>query len=474
MLHERLALLAPTLLEDLLVDLVAHLEPAAAIGREGPLVGEAQAPVDGDPAHELRVDEVAPSAANLPDPFVGFVPVIAHVIEQALQLAPQVIGDRSAVFVVEIDRIEQLAVDIQLGLLKRAVSDANRPRAPVSLEVIQGLLLELLSPIDGVDGLKGTVRLELLAPLFQPAHEALRFAIKTQAHQAIKSKAGIANPAKAVVPVAHPADLFRQARGRRRDDGPGRRVREQFQDQGRAINHFAPSTGVFALGKPALPEIHRVPKGLLSRFLRNQKVGLAPALGLAEEKGRRFAPVEREIAHDSAPLNRKRNRRGQPQRPGRAHKQNSLGKGADFVGAARIVEGRKTLEAKSNVAGDGTHAPNNLVIVGMVTPQTARLDGHEVDYLADPFITENTRDQDIGIGEIELLARSGSRGGDFEIAPFLIVEQRAEHARRIEMRKTTPIDRAVHADQCDRVEVSDHPVVFNRFVRHSPSFSRRY
>ncbi len=144
------------------------------------------------------------------------------------------------------------------------------------------------------------------------------------------------------------------------------------------------------------------------------------------------------------------------------------------MGAARIVEGRKTLEAKSNIAGDGTHAPDNLVIVGMIAPQTARLDRHEVDHLADPFIAENTRDQDIRIGEIELLARGGSHGSDFEVASLLIVEQSAEHARRIEVRKTTPIDRTVHSDQCDRVEVPDHPVVFNGFVSHSPSFLRRY
>src|SRR4028119_72833 len=76
-LDKGIALGTPSPVHDLLVDLVANPQPPLAVGREGALGGEPEAPVHGDPAHELGVDEVAPPAADLPDPLAFALPVVA-------------------------------------------------------------------------------------------------------------------------------------------------------------------------------------------------------------------------------------------------------------------------------------------------------------------------------------------------------------------------------------------------------------
>ena len=85
----------PALRHDLLVDLVADLQPARPVGREGPLVGQPQAAIERDPAHELRVDEVPPAAAHLPDALVLPPPVVAQPVDQSPQARPAVVADRA-------------------------------------------------------------------------------------------------------------------------------------------------------------------------------------------------------------------------------------------------------------------------------------------------------------------------------------------------------------------------------------------
>ena len=53
--------------------------------------------------------------------------------------------------------------------------------------------------------------------------------------------------------------------------------------------------------------------------------------------------------------------------------------------------------------------------------------------------------------------------------PLLVVEDRGEHAGRVEARQAQPVDRAVHADQRRRPHVADEAVVLDRLVRHGPA-----
>jgi hypothetical protein len=90
---------------------------------------------------------------------------------------------------------------------------------------------------------------------------------------------------------------------------------------------------------------------------------------------------------------------------------------------------------------------------------------HEVLHLADAVPGEEARDQDIGVGEVELLGREVlDARADAPVAPLVPVEDRREHARRVEPRTAIPIDGPVGAHQGDRVQVADQAVLGDRKV----------
>ena len=76
--------------------------------------------------------------------------------------------------VVEIDGVDQLAVDVELQLVGGAVADPHRGRAAVALQVFEELLLEVGAAVDPVHDLKrALLRGRALAEaLGQPVHEA--------------------------------------------------------------------------------------------------------------------------------------------------------------------------------------------------------------------------------------------------------------------------------------------------------------
>src|SRR5581483_6971247 len=61
---------------------------------------------------------------------------------------------------------------------------------------------------------------------------------------------------------------------------------------------------------------------------------------------------------------------------------------------------------------------------------------------------------------------AGCGRGDPEAPALVGVEERPEHAGRVEARQAQPIDRPVQADQGGAVHVADDAVVLDRFVAH--------
>src|SRR5262249_37917467 len=139
--------------------------------------------IDRDPAQHARVEKLALAAADLPDALVGALPVRAHPVDQPAHVAPQVVRDRLTVLVEQIDRVEQLAVDVELELGDRAVADPDRTRAHVAVEMRQLLFREILAAIDTVHDLERAVGLELLATSLYPLHERRGFFGETETHQ---------------------------------------------------------------------------------------------------------------------------------------------------------------------------------------------------------------------------------------------------------------------------------------------------
>ena len=223
-LDERAALGVPAALHDLAVDRVAGAAPAWAVGGESALVGDPEGAFDRDPAHQPGVGEVLAAAAGLPDALVGLVPVLADPVDDPGEVLPGVVVDRGAVLVVEVDGVDQLAVDVELELVGGAVADPHRRRAAVALEVVEHLLGELGAAVDPVHDLQ-RARLAgrgVAEAVGEPVHERRRLLGEPEAQQGVEGERGVADPGVAVVPVALAAELLGQAGGRGGDDRAGR------------------------------------------------------------------------------------------------------------------------------------------------------------------------------------------------------------------------------------------------------------
>ena len=103
-----------------LVDAIERVEP----------VGQRDRALERDPAHQLRVHEVARFAAHLPDALIAFVPParrgVGQAHEERLRLGREIgegVGEA-------IDAVEQLAVDIELALRPCTVADAHGRTVP--------------------------------------------------------------------------------------------------------------------------------------------------------------------------------------------------------------------------------------------------------------------------------------------------------------------------------------------------------
>src|SRR5215469_1869896 len=219
MLKERLALRVPEACEDVTVDRVPRLVPARQRGRERTLGGEADRAIDGDPAHHPRVEELLPSAPHLPDALVRPAPVGAYPVDQTQDVRPAVVPDRRTVLVVQVDRVHQLAVDIELEVVESRVPDTDRPGSHVAFEMRQGLLGQRMTAIEPIHDLERAVGLELLAALRHPAHEGGRLFRVAEAHESLEDERRVADPGVAIVPVAPAPDQLGETEGRRGDDG---------------------------------------------------------------------------------------------------------------------------------------------------------------------------------------------------------------------------------------------------------------
>src|SRR5215218_6471198 len=88
--------------------------------------------------------------------------------------------------------------------------------------------------------------------------------------------------------------------------------------------------------------------------------------------------------------------------------------------------------------------------------------GHEIDHLPDPVRAQETRDQDRGVGEVELPADIVVPvGPDAEVPAAVVVEQGCEDAWGVETGTAEPIEGAVCTDQGCRLQVAYKAVLTN-------------
>ena len=126
-LGERAATRVPGALEDLRLDLVPELAPPLHRALAPELLVRADGPVERHPRHHLGMREVAVRAAHLPDPGILAPPAVLEPGEQPAGQRPDVVVRRGPVHPGLVERVDHLAVDVQLQLVEGRVSDPNGP-----------------------------------------------------------------------------------------------------------------------------------------------------------------------------------------------------------------------------------------------------------------------------------------------------------------------------------------------------------
>ena len=105
-------------------------------------------PVDGDPAHELRVEEVPGLAADLPDALVLLTPARGGGVGEIGEEAAGGRAEPLELLGESVHRVEQLAVDVDLALVPGAVADAHGRAVAPTAQVRQLALGEVAFATD--------------------------------------------------------------------------------------------------------------------------------------------------------------------------------------------------------------------------------------------------------------------------------------------------------------------------------------
>src|SRR5262249_7186672 len=131
----------------------AGAPPPLYVRRTATSFGEPDRAVEGDPALHPAVGEVLATAAGFPDALIGLVPVVAQPVDHVRGSSPALIGGLQATGVDLGDRVQRLAVDVELELVGGPIPDSHRPGAAPAFEVVERLLGQVGAPVNPVHDL---------------------------------------------------------------------------------------------------------------------------------------------------------------------------------------------------------------------------------------------------------------------------------------------------------------------------------
>ena len=367
-------------------------------------------------------------------------------------------GDGFAVLVHQINRVHQFAIDIQLDLIERLIAHPHRLGAAVAAQVVEGGFRQFLATVDAVQDVDlGRLAAAVADPAPEPAHIGVGFLDETQAHERIDGERGIADPGIAVVPVAFAAGRFRQPERGRGDDGAVFARGQEFQRQGRAVDHLAPAPAIVGLADPTAPEL----QGALQVEV-GTVVGDARILLATEDKFGAFILGEGKGGDGGVALEGQRLTANQAQAglaAGGEHHAGSLG--LRLGGGPGIVVAHGAAQVDSRLATDHPYPPDQQ---GQFIDVFA--DGQQVGDLHHRFIAQPASLQHVGVGQVDLLAAGvGQVRGKLERAGLGRVEQCAKHRRAVEFRPAEEVDAAAVVHQCRAAHVADDPVGIDGALR---------
>ena len=186
-------------------------------------------------------------------------------------------------------------------------------------------------------------------------------------------------------------------------------------------------------------------------------IAVASALALSEHQvGRDPAPARAALSTGLDVIAMpQRHRRGQVQGQARRDEPRPVRVQVRLVVLLGVVERRAAADRDRQASADHPHAADQLVArrVG---------DGHEVVHLGHAVGVQESGDQNVGLGPVELLVSHALQGRRELKPPALgVVEDRREHAGAVEPRQAEPVDRPVQADQGGRLQVAEQGVVLD-------------
>ncbi len=239
---------------------------------------------------------------------------------------------------VEVDRVQQLAVDVELGLVPGAVADAHRARVAPAAQVRKLALGQVVLAADPVHDLKRALARPAAGRARHERDELLGLVGAGADVERLERQARVADPGEAVVPVALAADRLGQRRRRRGDDRARRPV-------GEALEH-ARAEAARARGAGRRRRRARPPRSARPRPCPRFASATPPAgrgLGRIALLGRR--PAQRE----ADPLTRRDRERGAHRRVldlgGHGRSAPRPGSGRRRCARRRLVRGRAADEA---------------------------------------------------------------------------------------------------------------------------------
>ena len=395
---------------------------------------------------------------HLPDAGIGPPPDVADMIGDPSEDGAGVAIERALAFAVEPRRLEQRAVDVVLDLRQRAVADPDRARPSIAGE--RKLRSSVPTPPSRRYSTWSSGSVSAVACMNHQNSDRAS-AWHPSSHQRADHEVGIANPAEAVVPVARAADFLRQRRRRRGDGGAGRREDHHLQRE------RAPQDEVAPMGRRRRARADHCSQ---KRIVSSSRAATACAAGHDQRLGVRGRQREQRAAASldlESPFHRAvapRRRPGVPVRDRdrfgapRRHRNAVAPLAPRRVSA--VVEPRREPPPHRHRAGHAFDRPHQLphrrqMMVGK---------RHRVDDADDAAIGGEGGFEDVGARQVAAGRVERNRGLQLEAAAAVSVEDGGEHARRVEVRQTQPVDRPVARDQRRRPAVADQGVVLDRSV----------
>src|SRR5512138_3489441 len=297
----------------------------------------------------------------------------------------------------------------------------------------------------------------------QPFAPDARFLVEAGVQEREQRERGVAQPAVAIVPVAHPAQALGKRGRRRRYDAAGRRVGERLERNERAAHGGRPRAGRGTTAGPIAP----VPLGLAERTARIDRLRdlqVRRAVGQDEREGLSRLDLEARARPHVAVLERHRRAQHDLVRPRDRADAPALGEPGDPRDRAAVVEAQDELHFHGDApapADDRAHE------VRLRAANRHEIDQRDRARIGFPFGLEDER-----IGTVTPLRLDSLRRGELPPAVLGRAEERGEARGRVETRQAQPVDRAVAPHQRSALAVADQRIVLDPRVPHTRRTAR--